>query len=222
MASEGSDRLEASGRVIANFAWQHRKAAVLLRDHVKQIENENLGQPFGAFFETLRAYCSACIMSSTASLEAFINELFIAHGGQLRAALGNFEKEFWGRRGIEGKPILKKYDCALKLLGQTPLLNTTSPYLDALALIELRNALVHYKPTWDADRRRKVDLVAFLRQCYRGSPFFADDGGDFVSMKSMSADCAEWAVNTPHKFVTEFFSRAGLDENKTLQFLMLR
>ena len=55
-------------------------------------------------------------MSATASLEALINELFIAHGSKLRAQLKDFEVEFWGKRGIERKPILDKYQHALAML----------------------------------------------------------------------------------------------------------
>jgi hypothetical protein len=67
--------LEVSARVIANFAWQHLKAATIFRDHVTALEKEYIKGDFGAFFEEIRSYASACLMSSVASLEALINEL---------------------------------------------------------------------------------------------------------------------------------------------------
>jgi hypothetical protein len=101
--------LEATGRVIANFAWQHLKAATIFHEHLVMLEAEHAGQPFSSFFEEIRSYASACIMSASASLEALINELFIAHNSRLRTQLGDFEVEFWGKGGIERRPILEKY-----------------------------------------------------------------------------------------------------------------
>ena len=43
-------------------------------------------------------------MSATASLEALINVLLIAHNTPLRAQLPDFESSFWGKGGIERKP----------------------------------------------------------------------------------------------------------------------
>jgi hypothetical protein len=169
--------MEAAGRVIANFAWQHLKAATIFRDRVVALEAEYLEEPFGAFFEEVRSFASACLMSAAASLEALINELFIAHDCQLRSQLNDFEEMFWGKQGIERKPILEKYQLALRMLGAPILDEHTSPYRDAWALIELRNALVHYKPTWDPDRQRKVELTEVLEGRFPVSPF--PDAGAF-------------------------------------------
>jgi hypothetical protein len=220
MASLEPDRLEASARVIANFAWQHLKAATLFREHVMEIEAKNFGEPLGVFFEDIRSYCSACIMSCAAALEALINELFIAPNLRLRPMLGNFEEEFWGRNGIENKSILEKYKLALTLLGANSFDESTTPYRDAWALIELRNALVHYKPTWDPDRKRKIDLVEVLRGRYQESPFIIGNA-DFVSMESMSAGCARWAVSTTLALMKEFHARTNLDDDKMSNFWKL-
>jgi hypothetical protein len=209
--------MEATGRVIANFAWQHLKAATTFRDHLVRLEAEHGGRPFGSFFEEIRSYGSACIMSATASLEALINELFIAHNSRLRALLVDFEAKFWGKRGIERRPILEKYQLALEMLGQPRLDERTPPYLDAWALIELRNALMHYKPTWDPDRRRHVELKDVLSGRFPLSPF-PDAGADFVSMKCMSAGCAKWVIATATGLIREFDSRTNLDERKMASF----
>jgi hypothetical protein len=214
---------QATGRVIANFATQHLRAAALFRDQVARIETENVGHGFGAFFEDVRSYGSACIMSSTAALEALINELFIAHGSKLRALLSDFETEFWGRDrrgrgGIERKPVLDKYQDALSKLGVLTLDKHSSPYRDAWGLVELRNALVHYKPTWDPDRQRQVELAEVLARRFALSPY-SDNGADFVTIQCMSAGCARWAVETVMVFIREFESRAQLDAKKIEVFL---
>jgi hypothetical protein len=85
-----------TGRVISNFAWQHMKSATLFRNHVIRLEAEHQGDPVGSFFEEIRSYASACVMATGASLEALINECFIAHTSPLRTRLANFEDDFWG------------------------------------------------------------------------------------------------------------------------------
>ncbi len=79
-----SIRFQGQGRVIANFALQHLTAATIFRDQLVKLEADNAGQPFGNFFVEIRSDGSACIMSAAASLEALINELFIAHNSPLR------------------------------------------------------------------------------------------------------------------------------------------
>lgn len=212
--------MSGTGRTISTFAWQHLKAATIFRYRVAVLENEHLNEPFGSFFEEVRSYASACLMSSAASLEALINELFIEHDGKLRAKLANFEEEFWGKDGIERKAILAKYQIALKFLGMEKLDEQSSLFRDAWALIELRNALVHYKPTWDPDRQRKIDLIEVLDGRFPISPFL-DDGADFVSMKCMSAGCAAWAVTTTLTFMREFHNRSNLSSNKMSNFWKL-
>jgi hypothetical protein len=209
--------VEATARVIANFAWQHLKAASTFRDQVVELESKNTKQPFGSFFEDIRSYGSACIMSAAASLEALINEFFITPEGPLRRKLPNFEVEFWGRGGIEWKPPIEKYQLALEMLRQPKFDEHQSPCRDAWALVELRNALVHYKPTWDPDRQRKVQLMEVLANKYELSPF-SDSGSDFVTMRSMSAGCMCWVVNTVVGFMKEFHARAQLDEQKMAGF----
>ena len=213
-------QIQASARVIANFARQHLKAATTFRDQVVVIESSNTGPPFGAFFEDIRSYGSACIMSAAASLEALINELFITPEGPLRRQLPNFEAAFWGRGGIEWKPPLEKYQLALEMLDEKRMNEQEQTFRDAWALIELRNALVHYKPTWDPDRQRKVDLVDVLRNKYGLSPF-SDEGSDFVTMRSMSSGCVRWVVASTADFMKAFHARAKLDENKMSGFFQL-
>ena len=215
-----SVRAQATGRVIANFAWQHLKAATTFRDRVIALEAENIEQPFGAFFEDIRSYGSACIMSAAAALEALINELFITPEGALRKQLTDFEVEFWGRGGIEWKRPLEKYQLALSMLGLKPLNERERIFRDVWALIELRNALVHYKPTWDPDRQRKVDLVEVLNTRYELSPF-PDIGSDFVTMRSMSAGCMRWVIEATGAFLKEFHARANFDEHKMSGFFRL-
>lgn len=212
--------VQAFGRVIASFAWQHMKAAITFRDQVASLEAANFGKEFGPFFEDIRSYGSGCIMSAAASLEAHINECYIDPNGPLRKQLTNFELQFWGRRGIEWKPPLEKYQIALEMLGQSKLDEQAQLFKDAWALVELRNALVHYKPTWDPDRKRTVDIIEVLSGKYELSPF-PDTGADFVTMRNMSAASTRWVVFTAMRFMKEFHHRTAHYESKFACFSRL-
>ena len=168
--------------------------------------------PLGDFFEDIRSYVSGAIMSSVAALEANINELFIAHVGPLRSALPDFEVQFWGKGGMEKKSILVKYEKALWILRKKEIFKKFSHYENADYLIELRNALVHFKPLWDQERERQVNLVEKLREKFKLSPF-CDEGADFISMKCMSRGCAAWAVLSCINIVKEFSIVCGVPDS---------
>jgi hypothetical protein len=229
-------RVSGVGRVISNFALQHYMAAKLFRDHVQRIEAAHSGQPFDAFFTEIQCYCSACIFSSAAALEALINELFIEHGSPLRSSLRDFETDFWGTRsaakcaalryfrflcrssrGIEQKPVLEKYQIALKLLNLARFNKSALAYENSGVLIDLRNTLTHFKPTWDSPRKRLVDLEDDLRGKFAMSPFFGSNN-DVVTMQCMSAGCATWAVETARAFIAEFGARSKLNPSKLKAF----
>jgi hypothetical protein len=208
----------ARGTVIHTFALQHFRAAMLFRRHVLEIEDAHQDQPFDPlFFEEIRSFCSACIMSSAATMEALINELFIAQGGPLRNSFCDFEASFWGKRGIERKRILEKYQEALKCLGKQKLDEKTEVYRNAWGLIELRNALIHFKPTWDPLRKRQVELRDILTGKFALSPFVGTTAG-FVEMQCMSAGCATWAVDTCRNLIQEFGEKSGIDAKKISAF----
>ncbi len=211
-------KVEATGRLVPAFAYQHLRAAKTFRDHAARVEAENIGKEFGEFFEDLRTYGSGCVMSAVGALEALINELFIAPGGGLRELFGDFEKEFWSKNGLERKPILVKYQRALEMLGKSPMSEALPSFENASALVDLRNSLVHFKPNWDETRRRYVELESKLSGRYETSPF-VDSGSDFGTMKSMSAGCCRWAVSSVAEFVSVFHQNAQLSQKKMAQFI---
>lgn len=55
--------MEAEARVTSNFAFQHLTAATLFTKNCSEIERDNQGKPFGAFFGDIRSYASGAIMS---------------------------------------------------------------------------------------------------------------------------------------------------------------
>jgi hypothetical protein len=210
----------ASARAIANFAWQHMRAATIFRDHVHDLELAHAGSGLGDHFELIRSYASACLMSTASSLEALINEYFIAPNCKLRSTFHDFDREFWGKGGVERWGIFVKYQHALKLLN-LPLMDEASDvYQDSDALINLRNSLVHHKPTWDPDQPNKASLTSYLWGKYDISPFVSAND-DFVTMQSMSYGCCKWAIDTAFAFIHEFDSKAHIDDDKMIAFWRL-
>jgi hypothetical protein len=207
----------ASATVIANFAWQHMMAATTFREHVRALEVTHASDGFGSHFELIRAYASASLMSTASSLEALINEFFIDPNCRLRPKFSHFDREFWARGGLEMKPILTKYQEALKLLGLPQMDETSGVFQDADALINLRNSLVHYKPTWDPDQPKKASLTSYLSGRYPISPFLTACD-NFVTMQSMSYGCCKWAIDTAFAFIHEFDNAARLNDDKMKGF----
>jgi len=207
----------ASIRVIANFAWQHMKAAMVFLEHVRTLELTHGQSGFGANFELIRSYASACLMSTVSSLEALINEYYINPYCRLRPMFADFDREFWAKGGVEMKPILVKFQHALRLLGLPTIDESSLLYQDMDALINLRNALVHYKPTWDPDQPKKASLTSYLVGKYATSPFLSSRG-DFVTEQSMSYGCCKWAIETALAFIREFDRLAHLNDDKMKGF----
>jgi hypothetical protein len=216
--ASASDSAEA--QQISNFAWQHLEAARTFSARSLALERDALGQDFGDFFVDIRSHVSVSILSAVASLEALINEFFLAPHCPLRHLLDDFEKDFWGEKGIERKPILEKYQTALTKLKLERLDSASSSYVNALCLIELRNSLIHYKPNWDPDRDSKTRLIKKLKGKYALSPFFGSQA-DFLTMQSMSAGCAIWAVDSVLKFLRTFDAIAKIDPDKMAAFWQL-
>jgi hypothetical protein len=224
-------QVEGHVRVISNFALTHFNAAKHFSDKTKEIEDANMGQPFGNFWEEISIYCASSLITAAASLEALINELFISPG-DLHANVENFDDFFWGNemtvsrfllfkrkkiiKGLERKPALLKYKEAVKILGRAPLARTDNEYSAAEALLAFRNYLIHFKPLWD-EGRRDERLEERLDGLFDLSPF-VDQGSSFLEMKCMSAGCSEWAVKTVVNFVSYFSDKSGLGDKKLHSF----
>jgi len=219
------------GKVISNFALTHFSASKHFSNKTYEIEKANAGQPFGNFWQEISIYCASSVMTAAASLEALINELFVAPGDLQRCVqrcVGDFDTFFWGgevttRRcllfrtrkriqGLEREPALEKYKRAIRLLGKPPLSRTDNEYRAAETLIGFRNYLIHFKPLWD-ESRRNDDLEQRLKGLFALSPY-VDGGASFIEMKCMSSGCSAWAVQTVIDFVSYFGARSGLDAKK--------
>src|SRR5215213_7966930 len=105
-----------------------------------------------------RGYVTAAVLSAVASLEATINEFFVDAQNEnspifegVDPMIPRILAEYWEE--IEGARILTKYQMALILASKRKFDRGLSPYQEVDSLIQLRNALVHYKPEWDTEQK---------------------------------------------------------------------
>jgi len=216
-----NDTMQAEGRVIANFAWQHLKAASLFRDHVLRIETDHMGLPLGAFFEDIRSYASACIMSSTPRLRLSSMSYSLPTTASFGRRSATSRTSFGAVKAVK----------ALKAGERSTSTNLRSRCSMSRSSIQRRRPIA--KPRrWSnyvtrsftisqlgtRARGREVELAEVLKGRFLVSPF-PDEGADFVTMKCMSHGCARWAVETVVAFISEFDTRTQLDAKKMQAFL---
>jgi len=204
--------MKMEAKVIANFAVVHFSAANTFAKKVEEIEAENEGKPLSNFYSEIRMYCSSCIISSAAAIEALINELYLTPG-PLQNSIENFDEYFWGsdesKNGLERKPALIKYKKAMSLLERPPLKRDEETYINAESLIGFRDFLIHFKPLWDESKRDET-LEGRLAGKFPLSPFI-DTGAEFLAVRCMSAGAARWSVETARNFILDFGERANVE-----------
>ncbi|MFN8470056.1 MAG: hypothetical protein U0X20_31165 [Caldilineaceae bacterium] len=194
-----------------NFAVRHLSSAAYFSQLAAQIERENDGKPLGPFFDEILAHSTACVMTSVAALEAFANEMFIDHQHCFPDVDGRLFEKLWSF--YEAKPLLEKFQFAM-FLRHTPELNRgENPYQAVNALIELRNALVHFKPEWDSERVRHGRIAKLLNGHFEPSRYYP--GEPLFPLGWVTSNCTKWAVTSCVQFITQFEEQAGIDHRLT-------
>lgn len=219
------------------LSYTHINAAAHFAKLSYEIEERYKEYPSSDVFYQHQAYVIGCIITAASYLEATINELFanIADGCITPEELGHdialIMANMWK---VEIKPpnktkpekvysplddlkpsILQKYQIALTL-AQKDLFDTgKAPYQDIQYLIELRNALIHYKPEWwgDVEDYEKVlseKLKKNLEFRIKRLNLLTGKDNPFFPNKCMGYGCAKWAVESSVNFTEEFFQKMGL------------
>jgi hypothetical protein len=201
------------------LAVHHLFAATFFADHATKGEAAT-DHPTEEQRNAHRAYVLGAVFTATAFMEAGINELYLsaAEGSpysefgldDMRAAeLAKKWREGEGRDRYS--PVLTKFQDALTLSQLPAYDEATSPYRDASRLIDLRNAITHYKPEWDVALDKHAHLANKL-QGYFPESRFADPNQVFFPHRCLGAGCAQWAVAASSNFVIDFRKRMGLNE----------
>jgi hypothetical protein len=157
---------------------------------------------------------SGAILSAVASLEACANEIFdhaIDNNPDVcRHLTPNtvlLLSESW--EVLERAPTLKKFEAALRFAGAMPFARGEDPYQSAALLIQLRNALVHYKAEWSSERGDHARLEAGLKGRFPASPF-VQAPYTFIPDGCLGHGAANWAFDTTLRFNSEFARRMSL------------
>jgi hypothetical protein len=196
-----------SSAVLSNFAIQHLLAANHFSRHVAEVENAHTGKPFGAFFEEILWFSSACVLSCCAGLEAYANELLLDHAKHLPELSPELVAKFWNL--IERKPVFDKLDMALLLKKKALLSRDTRPTKDVATIVYLRNSLTHFKPEWDNEQVKHAELSRQLEHRFTPSQFLPAEDPIFPR-RWATHGCMQWALKSCVDFLIDLESRANL------------
>jgi hypothetical protein len=214
---------------LLTYSVQHIQFAALFSRLSANIEKNFGGKVSSELSDEYWAYVTGAIFFAVSFLEATINELFAdtaddtmvkidSNLWQLEPKAISMMANFW-KIAIKGKPrfsILEKYQVALILTDKPKFDTDINPYQDVSHLVNLRNALIHYKPEWiphlSGTNKNEMDPHKFekmLKVKFKENPM-AGVGDPFFPDKCLGHGCAEWAVRSSINFVDDFFSRLGL------------
>jgi hypothetical protein len=196
-----------TARTCMNLSVQHLLSACLFSRQVRALEEQNIGKPFGAFWQDILAHATASMFLSVASLESYVNEVFVHHDTLLPAVRTEILVKRW--RTHERKPLLDKVDLALLLVGGGSVDREVRPAQDVVLLIQLRNALIHFKPEWFDEQKEHAKLSDRLAGRFAPSSFFQMGEPIFPRAWATHA-CTAWAVRSAKEFIKVFENQAGL------------
>jgi hypothetical protein len=192
--------------------WNARHAARQCRDREADLASLNYRLPE----VELTGTAMVAVMSSVAFLEALVNEVYLdtvdADTGSTDRLKGIGDdaiaamRDRWNATpSVEREGILDKYKIALECAGKTMALGR-DPAQSVKVLIDLRDALTHYKPEWQGD---DTELFAELRRRLPVNKRVAELNPWFPH-QALSADCAEWACKNSVALAKEWWRDMGL------------
>lgn len=205
-ASVGTSTISVTARTRVNFAIIHLLTAKHFALCVNKLEATYIGKEYGEFFTEITSYVSSTIVMSVAGLEAYINELFADYQHHYPKEYHTLIEEIW--ETIEEQSILEKYRIALALKGEK-LEAGGKLYQNTNILIKMRNALIHFKPEWEDEKKAHQKIDKDIAGRFKPSPFLLNKRLSFPQ-NCMSYSCAKWAVISSIEFVKDFEDRFGI------------
>lgn len=204
--AEKPDRFVATASLLSNLALPHMRAAERFSRRVHDIEREHAGDAFGPFWDEIWHCSVAAVFASVASLEAYANELFFDRAKVFPGYTNRLLDTLW--EAFEQKRILDKFAFALLLRDKPQLDRGASPCQDVAILVELRNALTHFKPEWDTAAVRHKKISAKLKGRFRPGPFLSDR--HIFPRQWATHGATKWAVTSCLDFARAFEAAADL------------
>ena len=201
-------------RLKHHFSKQHHWTARNFSEEAAHIENfsTNLSKVDG---RRHRAYVTGAILFAVAALEASINEFYLEAQDRDKntlSGLNDSQLSVLANQWVNFKPffpVLKKYQEALKSVGQKEFDQSRNPFEDTDSLVYLRNALIHYKPEWDDEAKVHQKIKARLHKKFSLNTFSKPKSLWFPH-QCLGAGCAKWSVDTIESFMLEFCKVLGI------------
>jgi len=207
-------------RVKANLSRQLLATAKLFGRHCAEIaEREGQLEWPQPSWEASRSYATGAVVMAVSALEASINELYLEAVDRNSHALGALTAEqiaqletLW--EAVDRTKILAKYQLVLAVCGKERMPKGMEPYQSVDALIDLRNAVVHFKPEWDDELVEHAKLEKRLASKFDDCALALRATGHMVWFpgRCLGLGCANWAIGAVERFVAEFCGRLGIRE----------
>ena len=214
-------------RIRTNIALHQLFAACRLAKLVREVEDQHRSQPLGEFWEEIFQYALGVVMLSVAALECYANELSAdLDGVEARPVLPFPTPQSNRARATEvgaavnaadcaatdapapREPILWKFEIAFQRIANRPMPKGGVVFANTRALIDLRNAVVHFRPEWFDDQDRHAKLSRRLAYKFQRSPFLPAE--PLFPRAWASASFCDWSLTSTVRFIDGFFSQASL------------
>lgn len=206
--------LIASGRLSlkTNLSFGHLQGAAILAGHCLPLEVNYSWPATEPVLAAHRTYASGAVILAVCALEAWANEYhhdIIGRNGDVigkAIAVADKVERMWDT--VERLSLLRKYQWFLQLSGSAPLNEGQMPFQAAADLIELRDALVHYKPEWSHEAKQNQRLETRLGKKFPLNPLSKPDQL-FIPHRCLGHGCGSWAVRSAIAFMTAFCESSG-------------
>jgi len=196
-----------------SFVLVHLKAAQKAAKRCQALEHHHHGEPFGAFIDDIRIEVVTSVLASVAATEVNVNQYFFEASGRHKYFDKLSQEQAQAiQKLIDRENILEKYGYLAKFSnsdGIKCLNKGQEPHQSMKALIDVRNAFVHFKPEWHSEQRKHKNLGKQLDGKFALSPFFPENDPIFPR-RCMSSGMAQWAFDSAYTFMTDFAEETGL------------
>ncbi len=213
----GSSSCVSKASSKAHFAANHLIASAFFARRCGELERLH-SSPSEEIQAEHRSCVTGAVLCAASALEAKINEVFLdgidknPHTFKVRDERAmEVMAEFWPELENKRYSTLRKYQIALAIFGK-PTFKAGAPLYQAVDdLMQLRNALVHFKPEWTTESGEHHKLEARLIRKFTANPF-APKAAEFFPRRCLSHGCAAWAVDSVLAFIDEFENRLQLGQ----------